>query len=151
MMGNSVATGLTHSQLIIWPGQLLTRRAAFRDIKTYPSCVFYMSWFEASDQFKQLSLLWRRHKFKAKLRHADEALTRPKHVSMSALSHAKTRSSKGLKMTHQACFNFFANVKLSLFIMDQVTSKPPSRQICSVLAWGDPRMSCIPTPKSACC
>ncbi len=70
MTSSSVATGLTHLMLNIWPGQMLTRRAAFRDIKTYLSCIFYMSWFVASDQ---LSLLWRRHKFKANLQCTDEA------------------------------------------------------------------------------
>ncbi len=38
----------------------------------YPSGEFYMSWFVASDQFRQLSLLWRRHKVKAGLHCTDE-------------------------------------------------------------------------------
>ncbi len=38
-----------------------------------PSGESYMSWFVASDQFRQLSLLWRRHTVKAGLRCADEA------------------------------------------------------------------------------
>ncbi len=36
----------------------------------------YLSMFVASNQFKQFSLLWRCHKFKAKLRYADEAKNR---------------------------------------------------------------------------
>ncbi len=35
--------------------------------------IYYMSLFEASVQFRQLSLLWRRHKFKAELQYTDEA------------------------------------------------------------------------------
>ncbi len=71
MMSSSVAMGLAHSTLIIWTDQMFTRRAMSCDIKTYPIFVFSMSWFAASDQFRQLSLVWRRHKFKAKLRHAE--------------------------------------------------------------------------------
>ncbi len=39
----------------------------------YPSCEFYMSWFVASNQFRQLSMLWWRHKVKAGLHCTDEA------------------------------------------------------------------------------
>ncbi len=39
----------------------------------YTSGEFYMSWFVASDQFRQLSLLWRRYKVKAGLHCTDEA------------------------------------------------------------------------------
>ncbi len=34
---------------------------------------FYMNYFVSSDQFRQLSLLWKRHKVKAGLRCTDEA------------------------------------------------------------------------------
>ncbi len=51
------------SKLIIWPRQTFTRWVASLDIKTYPSCVFYLSLFVASDQFRQSSLLWRCHKY----------------------------------------------------------------------------------------
>ncbi len=39
----------------------------------YPSGEFYMSWLVASDQLRQLSLLWRRHKVKDGLHCTDEA------------------------------------------------------------------------------
>ncbi len=54
MMSSSMATGLAHSILIILFDQILTRRAIFRVIYTYPSWVFYMSWLVASDQFSPL-------------------------------------------------------------------------------------------------
>ncbi len=46
----------------------------------YPSGEFYMSRFVASDQFRQLSLLWRRHKVKAGL-----------HCTHDAQNKAETR------------------------------------------------------------
>ncbi len=48
-----------------------------RDAQTYifinPSCVYYMSWIVASDQFRQLSLLRRRHKVKPGIHCTEEA------------------------------------------------------------------------------
>ncbi len=73
MTSSSVATGSAHSKLIIWTDQMLTRRAMFRLINIYPIFVYYMRWFVASDQFRQLSLLWRRYKFKDHSRFIDEA------------------------------------------------------------------------------
>ncbi len=62
-------------------GQMLTWSSVFRDINTFTSCVFYMSWFLAFDQFRQLLL---RNKLKSKLRHIDEAPIRLKHVYLPA-------------------------------------------------------------------
>ncbi len=44
----------------------------------YPSCEFCMSWFVASDQCRQLSLMCRRHKVKADLPCTDEAQNKAK-------------------------------------------------------------------------
>ncbi len=49
-----------------------------------------MSWFVASDQFRQLSLLWRRYKVKSGLHCTDEAQKRPKHVYAITQRHVKT-------------------------------------------------------------
>ncbi len=48
---STVATGFAHSILIICFDQTLTRRAMLRRLNINPSCVYYMSWFVASDQF----------------------------------------------------------------------------------------------------
>ncbi len=46
--------------------------------------------YVASDQFGQLYLLWRRHKFNAELRCTDEAHMRPKHVFIPAQHHVNS-------------------------------------------------------------
>ncbi len=39
LTSSSVATCLAHSKLIIWPGQIVIRRAVFRDTKLTPVCL----------------------------------------------------------------------------------------------------------------
>ncbi len=73
MTRSSVATGLAHSKLISWTDQMLTRRAVFWHIYIYPSLVYNMIWFVAFERCRQLSLLWKRQKFKYNLRYTDEA------------------------------------------------------------------------------
>ncbi len=78
--------------LINWFYQIFTQRATFRSyIFIYPSCEFYMSWFVASDQFRQLSLLWSRHKVKANLHCADEAQNKAEAGACSYLAPYKNR------------------------------------------------------------
>ncbi len=82
LVSRSVVTGSAHSELIIWSVDTLPRRAMFDDIYIYlfiyPSIIYCMSWFVAFDQLRQLCLLWRRHNFKANLRHTNEAQIRQK-------------------------------------------------------------------------
>ncbi len=88
--------------------KMLTRRTMLRRIYIYPSCVYYMTWFVASDQVRQLSLLRRRHKATVNLQCTDEAQNKPetrgKHVKtlfqdmlISSLVIKSYRSSDGRK------------------------------------------------------
>ncbi len=56
----------TESWKSIFLSNAHSERAMLRRIYIYPSCVYYMSWFVASDQFIQLPSLRRRHKVKNK-------------------------------------------------------------------------------------
>ncbi len=49
----------------------------------------YMSWFVASDQFRKLSLLWRRHKVKASSHCTDEAQNKAETYVCSYLAPCK--------------------------------------------------------------
>ncbi len=56
---------------------------------TYQSCKFYMSWFVTSDQFRQLTLLWRRHNAKVGLHCTDEVQSKApckNHLFMTQLA-----------------------------------------------------------------